>query len=320
MALSAFLLAALVGRGQTTPTAEEALRRCMERRSDVNVDAILEQMSPWGNGYIRVRLWCDTTGKRRTEILSPVAMRGQVSVDDGTVWTTYLPDERKARSHPSPMLAADDLDFRMHLVKRNYQLEIDDKPSVAGRPTLRIVARPRASELEARRFYVDAATYLPLKIEAVNDLGGVTVQMAVRRVEYPSRLDQSIFGSIVPGGARWDHVQPPQPLKNADDAERRAGFRPAFPRRLPMGFRVQGMDAMDRKGKTSVGVRITDGLVRLFVYQGRVPESPPPARSGDDRKTFRDVGDIRIEVRGDVPTAVRERILAVYAKALEGNR
>ena len=291
----------------------------MERKPGINVDAVLEQMAPWGSGYVRVRLLRDASGRRRTEILSPVAMQGQVSVDDGTVWTTFLPDERRVRSHPSPMLVADDLDFRMKLVRRNYRLEIDDKPSVAGRATLRIVAHPKASELETRRFYVDAATYLPLKTETVNELGGVTVQLAVRHVEYPTRLDRDAFQPFAAGHVRRDHVDAPQPLKDADEAEKRVGFRPALPRRLPMGFRPQGMDAMDWHGITPVGIRITDGLVRLFVYQFRVPEGRPerPNRPGDDRKTFRDVGDIRIEVRGDVPTAVRERILAVYAKTLE---
>ena len=318
MAPSAFVLAALLGRGQTAPTAEEALRRCMERRSAVNVDAILEQLAPGGSGYIRVRLLRDAFGRRRTEILSPSAMQGQISIDDGTVWTTYLPDQRRVWSHPSPMVAADDLDFRMSLVRRNYRLEIDEKPTVAGRTTLRIVAKPRSSELETRRLYIDAATFVPLKIETVNELGGVTVQIAVRRIDFPSRFDRDTFEPLDVKRTPRDRGELPQPLKDAAEAERQIGFRPALPRHLPMGFRVQGMDAMNWHGITPIGIRITDGLVRLFVYQFRISEGRPrpPARPGDDRKTFRDVGDVRIEVRGDAPSAVRERILAVYAKAL----
>src|SRR4030095_5855304 len=100
MALSLALLTVVVGGWQPAITAEDALRRSLERRSAVNVDAIVEQLSPWGTGYIRVRLSRDCSGRRRTEVLSPVAMRGQISVDDGTTWTTYFPDEGRVRSHP----------------------------------------------------------------------------------------------------------------------------------------------------------------------------------------------------------------------------
>ncbi len=318
MALSAVLLATLLA-GRQTPDAEEVLRRSLERRSTVNVDAILDQMSPFGGGYVRFRMRRDPLGRRRTEILSPATMQGQVSVDDGTVWTTYFPDKRRLRSHPSPLMEPDDLDFRMRLVRRNYRLEIDEKTIVAGRPVYRVVARPRSPELETRRFYIDTATYIPLKAEAVNELGGVTVQVAFRHVEFPARLDKSTFDLVDPAGSKRDQARAPQALHGGEDAERRLGFKPAFARRLPMGFRPQSMDLVFWHDITPAQIKITDGLVRLFVYQFRPPEghAPPPSRPGEEKRTYRDVGDLRVEVHGDAPASVRERILAVYARMLE---
>ena len=320
MALSA-LLATLLAR-QTAPGAEETLRRSLERRSAVNVEAVLDQLSPFGGSYVRYRMWRDAAGRRRTEILSPAAMQGQVSVDDGAVWSTYFPDARRVRSHPSPLMEADDLDFRMKLVRRNYRLEIDERTTVAGRSVVRVVARPRASELDVRRFYIDAATFTPLKTELVNDLGGVSVQVAYRRVEFPAKLDRSLFEPLEPAGARLDQARAPELLRGPDDAERRVGFRPAFAWRLPMGFRPQGMSLMFWHDLTPVTIKLSDGLVRLMVVQFRVPgdRPPPPPRPGDDRKSSRDVGGVRVEVRGDAPLAVRDRIVAVYAGLLEKSR
>ena len=317
MFLSPLASVALLLGVQTTPDAEEILRRSMERLPSVNVDAILEQAAPIGTGYVRVRMWRDTSGKRRTEILAPVAMQGQISVDDGTLWTTYFPEHRRLRSHPSPMQEADDLGFRMRLLKRNYRLEIDEKTTVAGRTAWRVVAHPRATDLETRRFYIDTVTFLPLKSETLNDLGGVTVQVAMKKVQFPSRFDKGIFDALTVPGVKRDLPKPPIPLTGVDDAARKVGFRPAAPSRLPMGFRPQSMDMVTWREITPVQIRLTDGLVRLYVYQFRAPEDrpEPPPRVGDER-SVRKIGDLRVMVRGDAPLAVRERILDVYAKKL----
>ena len=318
MFLSSLALAVALGGGQSPPSAEDVLRKSFDRRASVNVDAILDQASPMGGGYIRLRMWRDATGRRRTEILSPVAMQGQISVDDGTVWTTYFPEQRRIRSHPSPLQETDDLDFRMRLLHRNYRLEIEGKSTVAGRSAYRVVAHPRASDLETRRYYIDTATFVPLKTETVNELGGVTVQVAVKRVQFPARFEKGTFEPMAVEGAKVDLPRPPVHIHDLDEAERRVGFRPASPRRLPMGFRSQGVEMVTWKSITPVQIRVTDGLVRLYVYQFRVPEgrSDPPPRAGEDR-TVRKVGDLRVLVRGDAPLAVRERILAVFAKRLE---
>ena len=274
--------------------------------------------SPLGGGYVRLRMWRDTSGRRRTEILAPVAMQGQVSVDDGTLWTTYFPEHRRLRSHPSPMQEVDDLGFRMRLLKRNYRLGIDEKTTVAGRSAWRVVARPRSADLETRRFYIDVASYVPLKTETVNDLGGVTVQIAVKKIQFPAHFDKGVFDALAYPGVKPDFPKPPISLHGLEDAERKVGFRPAAPGRLPMGFCPQSIDLVTWREIKPVQIRVTDGLVRLYVYQFRAPDDrpEPPRRAGDDR-TVRKVGNLRVMVRGDAPLAVRERILDVYAKRLE---
>ena len=322
MPIRLLVLATLLGLGQT-PGAEDVLRRSFERHSTVNVVAVLEQLSPRGGGtYVRYRMWRDPAGRRRTEVLAPVDMQGQVSVDDGTTWTTYFPDSKRVRSHPSTSLVPDDLDTRFHLLRRNYRLEIDERTSVAGRSVLRVVAHPRCPDLDTRRFYIDAVTYVPLKAESVNELGGVTVQFAVRHVEFPAHLDRGTFDAPLPVGVRIDKAQPPVPLHGLDDAERRLGFRAAYPTHLPMGFRPLGMEAVDWHGMRRLAIRLTDGLVPLFVYESRPSDNPPPPppRPDDDQKTFQDVGDLRVEVRGDASVAVRERLLAVYSRCLAAVR
>ena len=315
MALSAVLFAALTLQAGGEPSAEDALRRSMDRTSSVNIDAILVKSAPWGGNPVRLRLCRDASGRLRTEILSPVEMQGQISVDDGKTWTTYIPEDRKIRIHPSPMAEPDDLDFRMRLIRKNYRLEIDQKPTIAGRAAIRVVATPRSSTLETRRFYLDASNYVLLKTDMVSESGPDTVFLSVQRIEFPARFERGTFDPPQIDNARRDVAKPPLTLKDADDAERRVGFRPATPGRLPYGFRPQGLTLWDWGGITPVQVRLTDGLARLSVFQFRIPEGAKP-RPGDERKVAKTVGDIRIEVRGDAPQAVREKILDIYATYL----
>lgn len=316
MALSAVLFAALTFQSGTGDlSAEEALRRSLERTPSANVEAVVDQIAPWGPGTVRLRMWRDVSGRRRTEVLSPLDMQGQISVDDGSVWTTFFPDNKSIRSHPSPLLERDDLDFRMRLVRKNYRLEIDSKTTVAGRSAIRVVAKPKSADLETRRYYLDSATSAPLKTETTNELGNVTVLYLVRRIEFPSRFEKSMFVPL--SGSHLDQPKPPMPVKSVDEAERRLGFRPAAPRWLPYGFRSQGMVLLEFREINPVATKLTDGLLRLNVLQFRIPQGSTPKSRPDERRSCRDVGNVRVEVRGDAPAAVREQIVAAYAKVLE---
>ena len=316
MALSLLGLVVLgfVG-GQKPVTPEEALRRSFDRHIPTNVDALVEK--PFRTGELMmVRMVYDTSGRRRTEILAPLPMQGRIFVDDGKTWMTYSPNSKILKVHAAP--PDEDLDSRMRLVHRNYQVEFDGKAVLAGRQALRIVATPHDPALRAQRFYIDAATCIPLKTETVDALGGVVVQFAVRRIGFPGRLDRNVF--LLPNVDAAHRVvgRTPVPVRDRDEIERRLGFRPAMPHHLPMGFRPLGMDIMDRNGETPVASILTDGLARVFVFQSRVTGSPPPPpRPGEGPRVVQDVGEVRVEVRGeDVPIAVRERILAAYERAL----
>jgi outer membrane lipoprotein-sorting protein len=319
MPLKAAGIAALFLIAGQTVDPEDALRKSFERKAPNNVDAVVEVSSPSGNGSMRFRMWRDSSGRKRTEVLYPIAMQGRIFVDDGTTWKTYVPDMKVVRVHPSPSLEPDDLDFRMGLIRRNYELQIDSKTSVAGRSAIRVVARPsRSSDLRTQRFYLDAYTFTPLKVETIDDLGNVDVQFVVRKISFPGRLEKSVFELPAPDGARVEQGRVPKRVQNWDDVIARLGFRPAMPRRLPLGFRVQGKgDVLDWRDIKPLATRVTDGLVRLSVFQFKLGgQAPRPPKPGSEPQVAKTVGDIRVEVRGDGPVGVRERILAAFVEIL----
>jgi hypothetical protein len=176
----------------------------------------------------------------------------------------------------------------------------------------------RSADLQTQRFYLDASNFTPLKVETVDDLGNVDVQFVVRKISYPGRFDKNVFEFNAPDGAHIDKGHPPTPVQNWDEVESRLGFRPATPRRLPLGFRMQGKsDLLDWHDVTPLATRVTDGLVRLSVFQFKLNgKAPRPAKPGSDPQVGKTVGDIRVEVRGEGPVAVRERVLAPFVEIL----
>lgn len=311
---AAFMAATAAGGQNVNPV--EALRQSMDRTQPVNFEAILSQRAPRVDGRIKTRLWRDKTGKRRTEIISPAPLQGQVSVDDGTQWSTFFPDRNAVLVHPSPLAMPDDLHFRMKLLRRNYKVEVDEKTTIAGRAAIRVVAKPKWSELETRRYYLDAANYVTLKMDTVNEAGDVAVQFVTLRIDYSTSLPGNIFEFPPYPGARRDMVAAPERV-SVDEAARRIGFRPILPSSLPMGFKRQEVAVLTRGDWKPVAIRLTDGLVRLNVYQFKRDPDREKRQTPDERRVFRDVGPIRIEVAGDAPTAVRERIVAAFVRMAE---
>lgn len=311
------ILTLFAASGDKPSDAETALRRSFERKSTFNIDAIVEK--PYrGGATMKVRIQYDSTGRRRTEVLSPMEVQGRVFIDDGANWTTYNPDTKVLRVHPVP--PEDDLDARMWRIRKNYRLEIDQKTNMAGRTAIRVVATPRANELNVQRYYLDATTFTPLKTESIDALGNVVVQFTVRRISFPSRLGKEAFVAPDAPGARRESGRAPVPLgHNGDEIARRVGFRPSIPRHPLFGFRTQSVDLMDRDAGTPLAIRLTDGLVRVYVFESRIlGGAPSDPRAGDDNKVSQDASGVHIEVRGDdVPAVARERILAALIRDLE---
>ncbi|GEM_PF-6084347 len=297
----------------------DALRRSFDQHAGVNVDAYVEK--PYrGSDMMRVRFLVDAAGRRRTEVIGPLAMQGRVFIDDGTSYITYFPDRHLVQIHTAPP-SENNLDRRMELIRRNYRLEMENKVTFAGRPALVIVAAPRDAALKTHRFTLDAATFVPLKTETVDALGNVTVKFRVSRISFPARFDRDTFGAPEGEGIRRETQRPPERVAfpGSREAEQRLGFVPAMPRRIKR-FNRQGDDLLDWRGIKTMATKWGDGLVRLTVFQFRTGASPaPPPRPDEGPKVGEDVDGVRIEVYGDdVPVSVREGVLAAYVRILQG--
>lgn len=312
--LVAGLLAAVALPGQSFETPQQKARRLLlhglERIPCFNVIAVIMYSSPDGDESEQVKVELRRDGRMHRTVLAPLSRQGLESVDDGKTMRTFVPDRNMVMIQQSSLTSAISTSQRLNLIDRNYRLRIEDPQKIANREAFVILASPRASELEARRLYLDASTGYVLKLEIVSG-GHSKPRIEAKSVSYPRELPDSLFELKLLGETQTRRFPDPTDLRDVPADE--LPFKPMLPTKLPFGFVVSNAEFNAGKWK-SIAVRITDGLVRGTVYQAK--NQPGPELPGDGASQ-RMVGDIRLTVLIDAPEAVRERILQSFAQAFQ---
>jgi hypothetical protein len=321
-ASSAFVVVALVGvaasssaqgvRSESTSSqAREMLLRSMERSRSINASGIVMQRSMPGGELMQLRLEQSASGHVKLTVLSPLSFQGVTSLDDGRQWVTYLPDERRIITQPSPRLTTGDPSWRMRLADRNYTFQVKTGARVAGREAATVIAIPKNRQMPTRQFYIDEATDFLLRLETVSP-EGTKVMLDTRTISYPRTMARGIFELNTLQAARVETLPPPVPIPDRRQAQERVGFRPSVPSSLPFGFVAQPAELAGSPSCRFIAVRITDGLAQATVYQwdpknGEQPLPPDP-------KADRERNGIRMRVVGELPEAVIVRIIEAFLR------
>jgi negative regulator of sigma E activity len=232
-------------------------------------------------------------------------MQGIESVDDGDRWQTVLPDEHKVVDDDSPLKFPSDDKARLALCRRNYKFSFDGEAVVAGRRAYRILAKPRHSDLNPHRFYLDRKTYYPLKAETILD-GDEKVEFETLSVSYPESIEEEHFTLHAPPSMRWEKYNRPAACPSAKEAEKELGFKPVLPKHLPMGFELLEMQFNDSPHWKSLQLRLTDGLARATIYEYRQGSDSMRAM---ENSSSGDVRGVQLLVVSDIDEEFRQQLL-----------
>ena len=307
----ALALSAPTGRGNK---AKDLLQSSFTKAYTTPVSGIFQQTAP-GRGSdcsTLMKVEQSKLGKTKMSILQPLSQQGVTSVDDGEVWVTYLPDQRRLISQGSPRKRIGDASSRLDIAERNYSLAIRDGETIAGRKTTCVEALPKFKEMHARRYYLDVDTDYLLRLETISPLGVKSLALDTRYVSFPQVLPASLFKLQPMGDVRRIELPGPQPL----DANGRAilGFDPIQPQNLPFGFVVTQQQLVGERDKKFAAVRLSDGFVDATVYQWDAKGKSPFPKSGRERE----VRGIRIRLVGELPENVLFRLLEQFIKETMG--
>lgn len=296
--------------------ARDVLLKSMQRTFSVNVVAIIVQRDPGANGtYQRVKVERSADGKIRHTFLQPLQMQGMESVDDGDRCRVYLPDQKLLIDQDSPAKYPCDLDRRMGFASQNYSFQIKGRSTVAGRSAVCVVATPRNREMESRRFYLDAETSYPLRMEAINSVGGQRIYFDTKDIRYPKSLASGLFKVQPAAGIRTVKYRRPRSVDPSGSAKL-IGFTPVMPASLPLGFHVLETQINETPEWRALAMRITDGLVHATVYQWK-PNARNPSIRAMQGSSSMDRNGLRFLIVSELSPALREKLLFGFAARAE---
>jgi outer membrane lipoprotein-sorting protein len=241
------LFLAAAGVAASADEAADLVKKMSERAMKVPFSGrqITVLQAPRGEALTSERLVSsDGQGRFRIEYVSPRPLRGEVLCYDGKVFWHMIPREKEVRRWDKPQQSIYPTLFQfvqaIELVKARLDLEKDD--SVAGRRARVVTAFLPLGRHAEHRFWIDAETYVPLKIEDYGPRGERISQSFFAEIDFAPRFREGCFEFVPPPGAV---VQDWSGLAGVEEAARRLGFRPLLPRRLPPGLVVRGWDIVD---------------------------------------------------------------------------
>jgi hypothetical protein len=308
-ALTAGLAAAVFGCafGQSDQ-AMQYLARSMQRSFPVNITTIMLQRDPGSEGsFQRVKVQRSREGMTRCTILQPLRYQGFTLVDDGDRLRTFLPDENLILDQESPGKEPCEADRKLKLAKKNYSFRLLQSEPIAGRDTVCVIASPRYGELEIRKYYLDAATSYPLRLETYGAGREITVVYDTKLIEFPKAIDRDLF-SLSVNGAHTVKYNRPSKVVSARQAQEIVGFIPLVPQGLPLGFQAQEVQFNDGPEAKSIVVRLSDGLARATIYETKVGVKMKAL----ENSTVRISKDVQLMLVSDLPEDVRIQLLNAF--------
>jgi hypothetical protein len=275
-----------------------------------NVSALIDQHDPSESEIQTVKLLRDKRGRFHKTVVGPLRWEGVESVDDGNRWVTLFPDERTVQDQESPLRYPHDETERLKLAEKNYTFSYDGESSVAGRRSVRLVATPHWPTLETRRYFLDAETLYPLRVETVGDHSAI--EFTTIEIAFPQSIDPYAFRLPDTRGFRVFKYDHPHEITTLPSAEHELGFRPILPSRLNLGFRIQEKQVSVRSSWETLVLRLTDGLVRATVYEFSVD-----AKFDLDKINNRTDGQtatVKVMVVASMPEEARRQLLDSFVQ------
>lgn len=293
--------------------ARQLLMRGMGKKPLVNIRAIISQRQDYNSSVMQqIKVEMSKDGKMHQLVLAPISRQGLETVDDLEFVRSYSPDDRLLIVQPSIKREGNDVQFRMSLVDKNYKLSVDRREKIAGRNAVIVEAVPKNRELDTRCYAIDEKTGFVLRLETCRPGRQPMLHFETKIVSYPDEMPADAFKI----DSRWTMTKTyeEREILTRGDSLPDLSFQPVIPKRLPMGFAIQEMEADIESKLPSLAIRMTDGLAKATVYQWPtkgVKRLPAPAGT-----LVRDSGNIRLLISGDVPDEVKQRLIDSFLEKL----
>ena len=270
------LVVLLLAACTTPPAVDQIVARLQQAAQQPQnlhtITAMVVTLSDGSQQHIVMEEWRQGASRQRLEYRPGSGdLAGMVMVRNGnTMWVYNSVDNTYTeQALPSfadaPLGAADSLRKSVQEFLRTTQVSYAPAETIAGRPTYRIHLAPKADQASPLSgpvtVWVDAETYLPLKVESSGDPAG-HMMMTVQSVDYNPTFPADIFTFKPPAGATRQE-QLGMNVLSLEEARAQAGFPLLAPTKLPAGYESAGVQLIDTQEPSTKG-----GKMAMLMYRG----------------------------------------------------
>ncbi len=294
--------------------AEEYLKRSMFGDYKTNIVAILKQRQASEKGTVIVKIQKSKDGKTRENVTSPLHL-ACVYLDDGESIQTYSPDDKTLVVQPA-IQPGQDLNFRFGLVLKNYNLKSEKTgKKIAGRSVITVTANSKFPQIADIRYYFDEKSGFPLSKEFIAADGDTTTEYEVMDIQFPQKLEASIFKIEPPVGFTTLSFLEPTTFASVSAAKQTLGFSPIMPSQIPFGFTIQKMTTTSDSKWKALCIKLTDGLQRMTVYEW-IPVAGESIKTGENR-IIKFHNGINIMIVSDIDSNIKNSVMRSFVARAE---
>jgi negative regulator of sigma E activity len=207
----------------------------------------------------------------RTEYTEPSVLKGEIRADDGKVLAHLIPNQKLLVVRPSRIAGM--REWAEHsaraLEQGEIEIELVGKDKIAGRSAYVLSVKPRHHHHGARKFWVDADKWIKLRTEDIAPGGTVASMSYYTKIEFVNSIPDEKFKLEPPEGYRVEREAGSPHNMPLEKAKQLAGFHVLEPSYLPPGFKIAGASVVPFRGGKIIGIRYTDGVNTLSLFQAR---------------------------------------------------
>lgn len=292
--------------------AKDMLRRALTNGDRIAMNAVvLQRVTSSSDAPCQFTMSQDANGRRKMVAVKPLVVQGMVSFDDGEQWVNFYPDENRMIVMPSPRGDREDIDSRLKLAFQNYRFAVEPRARIAGRSATVVVAVPKFSGMPVRKYAIDDASNVLLRVESFDSNGDREVFFDTKVIQFGASEKRVEFRIGTAQTARVYRPEPPVRLAKLADARQHAGFAPLPIRNLPNGFEAKETIVAGSGNAKYVAIRLTDGLVSATLYQ--YPSKTNPIGRSEDGLEFSHQG-VTVRLVGELSSFAGERMIDGIAR------
>lgn len=222
------------------------------------------------------------TNKSSVNILKLALKSENVTPFSGTLTTTMASGEKKLSSQVQvwqgngmkyihkgkktvsvPVISPEEAGKRARRILKNYTVQLqEDGGAVAGRATYLLSIHPKHPGNFSKKLWVDKLNFFILKMEDVNEQGGVTARSEYNTIAYISGGKHEAAQDILPAAYK--------PVETLESLSQKLAFHVREPKNIPEGYAMEKchlFECPDHCGMKAAQIVYSDGLNSFSVFE-----------------------------------------------------